>query len=177
MSYLVEQLPHCDLLRLSLSTGRFVLSARQVFCQRLFFFFLPSQADSWRSSAKTTKTTRPPPKFLLSPSQTPGAQIFSQNFSKSQQQQTPGTRETCRFWKAAVIHCSYNSVCRELRRTFLPVRITVEREILTVRKIFRLGQNSSKSQPARLLAHEKTKKFKSDATAFLAITVCPRSYF
>ena len=30
MSYLVEQLPHCDLLRLSLSTGWFVLSARQV---------------------------------------------------------------------------------------------------------------------------------------------------
>ena len=31
VSYLVEQLPHSDLLRLSLSTGRFVLSARQVF--------------------------------------------------------------------------------------------------------------------------------------------------
>ena len=30
MSYLVEQLPHCDLLRLSLSTGWFVLSAWQV---------------------------------------------------------------------------------------------------------------------------------------------------
>ena len=30
---------------------------------------------------------------------------------------------------------------------FLPVGITVERETLTVRKIFRHGQNSSKSQP------------------------------
>ena len=30
---------------------------------------------------------------------------------------------------------------------FLPVRITVERELLTVRKISRHGQNSSKSQP------------------------------
>ena len=28
MSYLVEQPPHCDLLRLSLSTGRFVLFGR-----------------------------------------------------------------------------------------------------------------------------------------------------
>jgi hypothetical protein len=49
---------------------------------------------------------------------------------------------------------------------FLPVRITVEREILTVRKISRVGQNSSKSQPARLLAHEKVKIFKVDATRF-----------
>ena len=39
MSYLVEQLPHCDLLRLSLSTGWFVLSARQVIRARLSFFF------------------------------------------------------------------------------------------------------------------------------------------
>ena len=39
MSYLVEQLPHCDLLRLSLSTGWFVLSARQVVHPRLIFFF------------------------------------------------------------------------------------------------------------------------------------------
>ena len=31
MSYSVEQLPHCDLLRLILSTERFVLSARQLF--------------------------------------------------------------------------------------------------------------------------------------------------
>ena len=34
----------------------------------------------------------------------------------------------------------------ELLVVFLPVRITVEREILTVRTIFRVGQNSSKSQ-------------------------------
>ena len=36
---MVEQLPHCDLLRLSLSTGRFVLSARQVFLGRLRMAF------------------------------------------------------------------------------------------------------------------------------------------
>jgi hypothetical protein len=39
----------------------------------------------------------------------------------------------------------------ELFLVFLPVRITLERDLLTVRNIFRFGQNSSKSQPARLL--------------------------
>ena len=34
----------------------------------------------------------------------------------------------------------------ELLVVFLPVGITVERQILTVRTIFRFGQNSSKSQ-------------------------------
>ena len=43
MSYLVEQLPHCDLLRLSLSTGWFVLSARQVVhCFESFFLCFDS---------------------------------------------------------------------------------------------------------------------------------------
>lgn len=39
---MVEQLPHCDLLRLILLTERFVLSARQVFpqSQKDFFLFL-----------------------------------------------------------------------------------------------------------------------------------------
>ena len=40
---MVEQLPHCDLLRLILLTERFVLSARQVFrdSQKDFFCFCP----------------------------------------------------------------------------------------------------------------------------------------
>ena len=56
MSYLVEQLPYCDLLRLSPLTGWFVLSARQVVCsskgfkgrvlafqsESSAFFYLPS---------------------------------------------------------------------------------------------------------------------------------------
>ena len=76
----------------------------------------------------------------------PAVAQSSSSAGKQQQQQTPGTLENRRLWKAAVIHCSYNSVCRELRWAFLPVGITVGREILTVRRIFRLGPNSSKSQ-------------------------------
>ena len=41
VSYLVEQLPHCDLLRLSLLTGWFVVSARQVICGRFGFSVFP----------------------------------------------------------------------------------------------------------------------------------------
>lgn len=51
MLYLVEQLPHCDLLKLILLTERFVLSARQVFPKRdglgcvFFYFFSFFQQD------------------------------------------------------------------------------------------------------------------------------------
>ena len=53
MSYLVEQLPHCDLLRLSLSTGWFVLSARQVVrgSEGVWVFFI---------SVKLSEALQPP---------------------------------------------------------------------------------------------------------------------
>merc|ERR1711997_891481 len=88
-------------------------------------------------------------KILLSPSQPDSWHMKKRKFSKS----------TLRVSKL-------NSMSAELFLVSLPVRITVEREILTVRKIFRFGQNSSKSQPARLLAHEKAKISKVDATRF-----------
>ena len=81
---------------------------------------------------------------------------FGQNSSKSPASQTPGTRKNVNFENRRYGFSSYNCMSVELLLVFLPVGITVEREILTVRTIFRFGQNSSKSQPARLLAHEKT---------------------
>ena len=71
---------------------------------------------------------------------------FRQNSSKSQPDSWY-TRKKRDFEKSTFVVSSYNSVCRELLRTFLPVRITVRAEISTVRKIFRFRQNSSKSQP------------------------------
>ena len=91
---------------------------------------------------------------------------LGQNSSKSPASQTPGTRKNVNFENRRYGFSSYNSMSAELLVVFLPVRITVEREILTVRKNFRHGQNSSKSQPARLRAHEKAKIFKVDATRF-----------
>ena len=46
--YLVEQLPHCDLLKLILLTERFVLSARQVFGQ-LGWWLFPQARLLWLS--------------------------------------------------------------------------------------------------------------------------------
>jgi hypothetical protein len=69
-------------------------------------------------------------KILLSPSQPDSWHMKKRKFSKS----------TLRVSKL-------NSMSAELFLVFLPVGITVEREILTVRKISRVGQNSSKSQP------------------------------
>ena len=45
--YLVEQLPHCDLLKLILLTERFVLSARQVFGQLGFFLCVFLKLGFW----------------------------------------------------------------------------------------------------------------------------------
>ena len=82
---------------------------------------------------------------------------FGQNSSKSQQ--TPGTEKTRDFEKRSYRVSRLNSVCRDLLRTFLPVRITVESEIRPLRDFFRFGQNSSKS-PARLRAQVKYRRFR-----------------
>ena len=55
MSYLVEQLPHCDLLRLSLSTGWFVLSARQVVTVWKCFLWRRCLRRSHRVSAEVLR--------------------------------------------------------------------------------------------------------------------------
>ena len=129
----------------------------------------------------------PPPQFVLSPHQTPGANfkhcrirrnslyiadvihctsptklrewhnslykadrrnsLYSAENSSKSQPDSWYTRKKRDFEKPTFVVSSYNSVCRELLRTFLPVRITVRAEISTVRKIFRFRQNSSKSQP------------------------------
>ena len=65
MSYLVEQLPHCDLLRLSLSTGWFVLSARQVIRSRLSFSF-PSVAHRAPVTSCLQDSTPAPDRNLVS---------------------------------------------------------------------------------------------------------------
>ena len=85
---MVEQLPHCDLLRLSLSTGRFVLSARQVFCQRLFFFF----AQSCRLPGLSVFEI-----FVKVPGRLAGLFKHGQKNSKSPAPQTPGANFTENF--------------------------------------------------------------------------------
>ena len=71
---------------------------------------------------------------------------LGQNSSKSPASQTPGTRKNVNFENRRYGFSSYNCMSAELLVVFLPVGITVERQILTVRTIFRFGQNSSKSQ-------------------------------
>ncbi len=62
---MVEQLPHCDLLRLILLTERFVLSARRVFhgSKGIGFFFLLFLSPQWHCSV-----SRPLPFFPTSQS-------------------------------------------------------------------------------------------------------------
>ena len=58
----------------------------------------------------------------------------------SPSQQTPGTRKNVNFENRRYGFSSYNSMSAELLLVFLPVRITVEREISTVRTIFRFDK-------------------------------------
>ena len=66
----------------------------------------------------------------------------------SPSQQTPGTRKNVNFENRRYGFSSYNSMSAELLLVFPPVGITVEREILTVRTIFRFDKILlSPSQP------------------------------
>ena len=86
-----------------------------------------------------------------------------------------------KFRKSTLRVSKLNSMSAELFLVFLPVGITVEREVLTVQKIFRVGQNSSKS-PARLRAQAEYRRFRNSPipcieSCWYRDSYMPRSFF
>ena len=65
-----------------------------------------------------------------------------------------------KFSKSTLRVSKLNSMSAELFLVFLPVRITLGSEILTVRTFSRFSQNPSKS-PARLRAQAKYRRFRN----------------
>ena len=137
MSYLVEQLPHCDLLRLSLSTGWFVLSARQVVRARLSSFF-PLVGHRSPTSTCVLENTPVPDKYL------------NKIFSGSPQQVVAASRQTdfkrvvfSRLWMFWALVSTQHLQARYLRD------LSLERDMLRGNRFRPIFLPKSKLTPVR----------------------------